>query len=113
MKDSLPIAVSLVALALFIFIGSFTVKPPPPPPPIVTPAILDCDPDNWLDQDVRVKTGGMEIINGEVVYRKFSDKPPILVCRFRAPIPNPLPPLITGRCKGRDGASVILTDCRP
>lgn len=113
MKDSLTIAVSLAALAVFIFVAS-QINQPKPPPPILTPAVLDCDPDLWLDQTVRVKTAGFERDeNGhDCIFRQFANKPAIVVLHFKSDVPEKLPDTITGICRGRKGPSVVVEDCQ-
>lgn len=113
MKDSTPIAisVSLVGLALFIFLASKT--QPRTFIPTVTPAVLDCDPDLWADQTVKVKLAGCEHGDNdhECIYRKFANKPPIVIIRFKAPAPEKLPEVVVGVCRGRHGTAVVVEDC--
>lgn len=113
MKDSTPlaIAISLVALAVFIFFCSQT--QPRTFVPTVTPAVLDCDPDLWADQTVKVKLAGCERGENdhECIYRKFANKPPVVILHFKAVVPEKLPEIVVGVCRGRHGTAVVVEDC--
>lgn len=114
MKDSTPlaIAISLVALAVFIFVGTKATQQHFIP--TVTPAVLDCDPDLWADQTVKVKLAGCEHGDNdhECIYRKLANKPPVVLLHFKSAVPEKLPEVVVGVCRGRHGTAVVVEDCR-
>jgi len=116
MRENLTLAVAaFLFVALVTSVGVIINSYSAPKPPEVNCRILDCDPDFFAGREVRVRTDGMEPGAGpnELVYRKVSEKPPAVVCRFKGNSPpSPLPALITGTCLGRRDGAVVVADCR-
>lgn len=78
-----------------------------------TTNLLDCEPDHFAGQSVSLKTNGFETTPDPTVfmYRRITDQPPTVIIRFRT-APKNLPPVVIGRCLGRQGASVLVVECR-
>jgi hypothetical protein len=115
MRDNLSVGVFAV-LFTFLVVGLASwAQPRVKVVPRVTCPILDCDPDFFKDSEVAVKTDGMQPGDApnELVYRKRADHPPVVVCRFKGPVPEKLPAYLVGLCLGRRGLAVLLVDCRP
>ena len=93
-------------------VGLVSISHQPDQPQPTTARLLDCDPDFYSGKRVSLKTDGMETVDQELAYRKQSDKPYIVRCRFKSSrLPEKMPETITGLCIGRQGAAVILVDC--
>lgn len=115
MKDALLLVLFTVVFTVGIVAISAIAHRPIDPLVDTTPRLLDCDADFYKDRDVRVKTEGIEPGDSpnELMYRRRSDQPPIVIFRFKKRPPDKLPDRITGTCRGRRGESVIVEDCRP
>ena len=107
MKDlalgAIAIVFTIVCVALAAYVQSTKIAPE------LSVKEFAADPDSRLDQKVRVKTDGMEQDGPrQLIYRTHAGTPPIVIVRFRSPVPNPIPPFITGYCRGRQAGAAIL-----
>lgn len=113
MRDNLWLGLFTVVFVVGIVMLATLARPHPALPPEINCVILDADPAFFAGREVRVRTDGMESVGGELVYRKRSDQPPIVVLRFKGTMPTKLPPVVTGLCLGRQGAVVLVVNCQP
>lgn len=116
MKDNLfYAAVGIVIGVAVIGLAKLIAPDPPIIEPIPTSCrILEYDHAYFENHRVKLCTDGMQpgAVPSELIYRKRADQPPIVVCRFAGPIPDPLPQFITGTCRGMTDGAVLITDCR-
>lgn len=114
MRENLGIALAAVAVTILAVALSAFVKTRQPLPPEVTPRMLAADPDYFTNGSlVRIRTGGMEAVGGELRFREASDLPYVVVCRFAGKLPEPIPPVVVGTYRGKQGEVVAVENCRP
>lgn len=114
MRDILPVCLAaMLFVCLVAWFTYLTTRMREPPPIETTPKILDCDCDFFTGQRVKVRTGGMEMRDGELVFRRLSNTPPCVICRFNGAPPATIPTTVTGLCVGRQDGAVIVHGCRP
>jgi hypothetical protein len=112
MRDNLLIVgAAMILLSVAVMLSTITRRDPPNAPQI-TPKSLTADPEFWAGQEIRLRTAGMELADGQLAYRTHTDRPPAIVCQFDAECPDPLPEWITGVCAGVQGDSIIVVSCR-
>jgi hypothetical protein len=112
MKDFL-LVLGVTVLFVVGVVGLVSISQPDRPT-VTTYRLLDSDPEFYAGKLVTFKTEGMEIDDrtGEYIFRKQTDKPPVVCCRFKGRPPEKRPATITGLCIGRQGAMVLVVDCR-
>lgn len=113
MRTSLfSLALAGVFAILLVLISAYLANKTEAPIP-TTARLLDHEPDYYAGRIVSLKTDGFEptVTSTEFIYRPRTDKPPIVLIRFLKP-PDRLPPVITGRCLGRQITTVLVVDCR-
>ncbi len=113
MKDALLMVLYTSFFLIGVALVAMIVNNQKEPRPLdTTPRLLDCDADFYADKYVRVKTDGMETVDGELRYRRRTDLPYIVILRFKSKMPDKLPELVTGTCLGRVNGVVLVVDCR-
>lgn len=111
---------ALFTMAVFLFLtlivglASVIDSQQTPKPIEVTPRLLDCDPDFYSQQNVRLKTEGFEPGEqaNELRFRRRDDQPYVVILRFKEKVPDKLPKFVTGTCHGRVNGMVFVVDCR-
>jgi hypothetical protein len=122
MKDAiLPVLVTVglmtFAISLAVVADRAVVRErtePSPFPVECTPRLLIAQPDFFSGRRVRVRIEGCErLSDSQVGYRARADGPFLVLLRFSAPVPEPLPKYVLGECtETREGEIVVVENCK-
>lgn len=112
-ENFMPIGLACFFAVVLVMVAATLANRKKEEPCPVTPRLLDCDPDHFSGLLVSFKSAGFEPMDSpsEFKFRHQTDKPPIVLIRFQT-APDKLPVTVTGRCQGRQGDAVLVTDCR-